>query len=160
MKKQLLTYFAMLVLTAINAQTIGKTVVSASGGTASNADLSISFTIGEPIVGLVQGDAAIDQGFWAVGQLLVEPESSEEELGGILVYPNPVESELTIFTNNKEVYGISLFSVDGRRVLKKMVESTQLEHKIDMSHLSRGMYVLRLLVEDDSKGKLFKIIKK
>jgi len=157
--KQLLTFITIFSITVLGAQSIDKTVIAAAGSIYSTPETSISFTIGEPIVGLVGGDAFIDQGFWAGSEITVESLNEEEELDGILVYPNPVESELTIFTNNKEVYGITLFAVDGRRVLKQKVESTQLEHKIDLSYLSKGMYVLRLLTEGDGE-KLFKIIKK
>ncbi len=161
MMKKLLTYFLMFTVTVICAQNVGKTVVASSGGTVTNAEVTVGYTIGEPIVGPVGSDTRIDQGFWAGGELIVEPiNDGEEDLSGILVYPNPVESELTIFTNNKEIYGITLFAVNGKRVLKQKVDSIQLEYKIDMSYLAKGMYVLRLFVEGDNKGKLFKIIKK
>jgi len=158
--KQLLAYLLIFTVVALNAQTVDKAIVTSVGGSVSNTDVTIGFTIGEPIVGLVHNGISIDQGFWAASQILVIPESPEEDLSGILVYPNPVEEELTIFTNNIEIYGITLFAMDGRRVLKQKVESIQLEHKINLSHLSKGMYVLRLFVEGDNKRKLFKVIKK
>ena len=154
------TYFLIFAVTVLGAQNVGKTVVASEGGTVTNTEVTVGYTIGEPIVGPVGGDVSIDQGFWAGGELIVEPiNDNEEDLSGILVYPNPVESQLTIFTNNKEVYGITLFAVNGKRVLKQKVDSTQLEYKIDMSYLAKGMYVLRLLTEGGGE-KLFKIIKK
>jgi hypothetical protein len=160
MMKLLLTYLLIFTVVALNAQALDKVIVASVGGSISSADVTIGFTIGEPIVGLVHNDTSVDQGFWAASHILVIPESPEEDLSGILVYPNPVEEELTIFTNNIKIYGITLFAIDGRRVLKQKVELAQLEHKIDLSHLSKGMYVLRLFIEGDNKGKLFKIIKK
>lgn len=145
--------------TSINAQTLDKTIISSGGESLSNADIQVNLTIGEPLVGIIENELSLDQGFWA-GSLRVEPMLEEEELGGIIIYPNPVEDQLNIFTNNNAVFGITLFSVDGRMAMKKQVDSSLLEHNINLSFLAKGFYVLRLFVEDDKQEKLFKIIKK
>lgn len=159
MMKSLLTYFLILTTAALSAQSMNKTVMASAGSTMAVSEVTISYTIGEPIVGFIANENSIDQGFWA-GSLQVENITELKDLDGIVVYPNPVVNEVTIFTDNNEIYGITLFGVDGRRVLKQTVEATQLEHKIDLSYLSKGVYVLRLFMKDDTKGKLFKIIKK
>lgn len=157
--KSLHTYFLMLTAVTLSAQSIDKTVIASAGSSMSVSEFTIGYTIGESIVGFTANENAIDQGFWA-GSLQVENITEQKDLDGIVVYPNPVLNELTIFTDNNELYGITLFGVDGRRVLKQMVEATQLEHKIDLSYLSKGVYILRLFMKDDTEGKLFKIIKK
>lgn len=157
--KSLLTYFLILTATALSAQSTDKTIMASAGSTMSISEVTINYTIGEPIVGFVATENSIDQGFWA-GSLEVENITEQKDLDGIVVYPNPVVNELSIFTDNNEIYGITLFGLDGRRVLKQTVEATQLEHKINLSHLSKGVYVLRLFIKDDAEGKLFKIIKK
>lgn len=157
--KLLLTYFLILTVATLSGQSMDKTVIASAGGTIAVSGVTVGYTIGETLVGFVSGENSIDQGFWA-GSLQVEAISAEKELDGIVVYPNPVESELTIFTNNNEVFGITVFGVNGQRVYKETVENTQLEHTIDLSYLSKGMYVLRLFIKDDSEEKLFKIIKK
>ncbi len=105
----------LFTVSLISAQNMGKTVIASGGGSANNTEVTIGFTMGEPLVGLVHNDASIHQGFWAGSELIVEPleDEDEDDLLGIVVYPNPVESELTIFTNNKEIYGITLFEVNG-----------------------------------------------
>lgn len=153
------TFIIMFSTALLSAQSISKTVVASAGGEVSTSEHSIGFTIGESIIGFVHEETSIDQGFWA-GSLVVEPITVANELEGITIYPNPVETELNISTNNKPVYAITLFGVDGKRTLKKKVDSTLIEHKIDLSHLSKGVYVLRLLVEGTDEAKLFKIIKK
>ena len=157
--KLLLTYSLIGIATCINAQTLDKTMISSGGESLSNADIQVNLTIGEPLVGIIENELSLDQGFWA-GGLRVEPMLEEEELGGIIIYPNPVEDQLNIFTNNNAVFGITLFSVDGRMAMKKQVDSSLLEHNINLSFLAKGVYVLRLFVEDDKQEKLFKIIKK
>mgnify|MGYP000050056203 FL=1 len=151
-------YISILLTAMLSAQTTDKTVV-ASGGSAMAAQVTISYTIGEPIVGLVANESSIDQGFWA-GSLVVEAITIKKELEGIKIFPNPVVDELNILTNSNPVYAITLFAVDGRRTLKKKVDASLVEHRIDLSHLSKGVYVLRLFVEGTDEAKMFKIIKK
>jgi len=157
--KSLLTYVFIFTTVCLSAQTIDKTVVASAGSTLAESDLTISYTIGEPLVGFVTNESSVDQGFWA-GSLGVVPISAEKELEGIKIFPNPVEEELKIFTNNNPVYAITLYAVDGKRTLKKKVDAALIEHKINLSHLSKGMYVLRLFVEGTDEAKLFKVIKK
>lgn len=157
--KQFFLVLMLLFACYANAQTISKLVLASGGEALSNGDIQLNLTLGEPIVGLIANDTSLDQGFW-VGSLLVEPIEPEEELGGMIVFPNPVEEQLNIFTNGKRVYGITMFSVDGRMVVKKKVDESQTQHQIDASFLSKGVYVLQVLVEGDSEEKLFKILKK
>jgi len=159
MKKLLLITFLLVTISICKAQTIEKSVVSNAGEAQSNAELQINFTIGEALVGMVSNESSIDQGFWA-GSLEVIPITEEEDLNGILIYPNPVTDELNIYADSNAVFGITLFAVNGKRVLKQKVDSTLLEHKINTSHLAKGMYVLRLFVQDSDQEKLFKVIKK
>ncbi|MGI9550301.1 MAG: T9SS type A sorting domain-containing protein [Aurantibacter sp.] len=159
MMKFLLTSLLLFTAACLGAQSMGKNTFSSAGIELSGQEVTVSFTIGEPIIGLIANNESIDQGFWA-GSLYVEPITPEKELGGIVVYPNPVIDQLNIETNNNAVYGITLFAVNGKQALQQKVDATLLEHKIDLSHLAKGMYVLRLSIEKDEQGKLFKIIKK
>lgn len=159
MKKLLLATILLFAGFATQAQEISKFVTSIGGETIANASNSINFTIGEPLIGLVANNESVDQGFWA-GSLQVEPITVEEDLNGILIYPNPVEEELNIYAGTNKIYGITLFAVNGKRALKKKVDSFLIEHKINTSHLAKGMYVLRLFIQDSNQEKLFKVIKK
>ena len=157
--KQSLSYICLAMSYYISAQGIDKTVIASGGEALTNGEVHLNATIGEPFIGAVLTDFSIDQGFWA-GSLLVEPMLPEEELGGIFVFPNPVEEQLNIFTNNNRVYGLTMFSLDGRRVYRKKVDASLVEHQIDASFLSEGVYLLQVLVEETSEEKLFKIIKR
>lgn len=157
--KLLLTYILILSMALLSAQSTDKTVFANTGNSMANTEVYIGFTIGEPLVGMVHNDVSIDQGFWA-GSLIVELITAVVDLNGIKVYPNPVLHDLNIYTDGNKVYGITLFGVDGKRALKQKVDSSLLEHSINLSYLTSGIYVLRLLVEGNNEEKLFKIIKK
>ncbi|CAM4165675.1 T9SS type A sorting domain-containing protein [Zobellia roscoffensis] len=159
MKIKLLFFFLTVSATFSFAQSIDRSVISNVGGTMASAEVSVSFTIGEPIVGLVVNDDSVDQGFWAGRGILVIPLSPGEEPSDILVYPNPVIEEVTVFTSQNKVFGIELFSVNGQRVISQQIENTQLEYKIDMAYMAKGVYVLKLYLENNSETKEYKLIK-
>lgn len=159
MMKLLLTYFLTFGGALLSAQSFDKTVIASAGSKMTTSSITLSYTIGEPIVGMASNESSIDQGFWA-GSLQVVAITAEKNLDGIRVYPNPVENELNIFTDNNEIFGITLFGMNGQRVFNQNVENTQLEHTIDLGYLSKGVYVLRLFMKDNAEAKLFKIIKK
>ncbi|WP_373516865.1 T9SS type A sorting domain-containing protein [Pricia sp.] len=159
MMKLLPIYLFLFHLTiGLNAQSIGKTVVSSGGMALYGYGIAIGFTIGEPIVGPISNGTSLDQGFWA-GSLYVAAIVPEKDLGGIKVYPNPVDNVLTVFTNDKEILGMALFAINGQRVLIQKVDTQQLHHEIDLSYINKGTYVLQFYVLGEHKEKLFKIIK-
>ncbi|QCX01599.1 T9SS type A sorting domain-containing protein [Aggregatimonas sangjinii] len=159
MMKLLPTYVLLGICAITSAQAISKTVMASGGEALTNGEIHLNSTIGEPLIGMVENDLALDQGFWA-GSLFVEPLTPKENLGGIIIFPNPVEEELNIFTNNTKVYGIALFSMEGRMVLQKKVDEFETEHLIDASILAKGAYVLQIFVVGEAEEKLFKVIKK
>jgi len=144
---------------SLGAQSLEKTVFSPAGQPTQNSGISINFTIGEPIVGLISDKETIGQGFWAGKGILVIPLSITESPSRIVVYPNPVVEELTVFTGDEKILGLQLFAVNAQRVLVQKVDAPQLEHKIDMSHLTKGVYVLQLYVGGNKELQEFKIIK-
>jgi bacillopeptidase F len=60
----------------------------------------------------------------------------------ISVYPNPGNSDLTIFSD--EALGmISLISMDGKTVYEKSLEDIDLKHNVPTSSLSDGIYIVQ-----------------
>lgn len=158
MMKRLLTLLYLGAVFFASAQSVSKTVVASGGEALTNGEIQLNLTLGEPLIGGVSNEFTLDQGFWA-GSLLVEEVTPEEELGGIVVFPNPVQDELNIVTNGKQVYGLTLFSLDGKMVYRKRVDESVVRHFINASTLSKGMYVLQVFIVGESKEKLFKVIK-
>ena len=139
-------------------QTMSKSLVASGGESMNGGEIYLNSTIGEPLIGEILNESSIDQGFWA-SSLFVETLQPQEELGSIVVYPNPVGNELNIFTGENRVYGLTLFAVDGRMAYRKKVDASQTQHLIDTSILSKGVYVLQVLIEGTSEEKLLKVIK-
>ena len=159
MKEKLLLFFLILNTTFSFAQSIERSVISNVGGVMSNTDISVSFTVGEPVVGLIADANSVDQGFWAGKGILIIPLSPDEEPSDILVYPNPVVEEVTVFTSENKVVGIELFAVNGQRVFSQKIEENKLEYKIDMAYMAKGVYILKLFLEGNSETNVYKLIK-
>lgn len=147
----------------IQAQTISKQVFGSSGESLSNGSHTINFTVGEPIVGMIQNGVTIHQGFWTElfsdGTLSVSTLTTEDS---ITVFPNPVVNYLNFhFTQNGTAhYKVALYDINGKIVLQASLQSQLQSSQLDISYLSNGMYLLTLESREINYQKSFKIIKK
>ena len=71
---------------------------------------------------------------------------------GFKVYPNPVSGELFIqpSSNTEEAFTLEMYSVKGELVKTECLEQGSTLHRIDVSSLRNGIYILRLI---SSSGK-------
>jgi len=89
------------------------------------------------------------------------PEDSfSDQVGehGIVIYPNPVENELTVEIqglDEKSDASITLFDQEGRLVLKQ--DKAMGSNLLSLSHLSPGTYFMTIRVGSDSTK--WKIVK-
>ena len=63
------------------------------------------------------------------------------------VFPNPFTHELFIQSNstNEEAYTLELYSVKGELVKTECLDGGTNLHRIDVSSLKRGIYIVRLI---------------
>lgn len=145
------------------AQTISKQVLGTSGEFLSNGTHTINFTVGEPIVGMVQNGSAIHQGFWSElfndGTLSVSTLTNEDTIS---VFPNPVVDYLSFHFKQtvSANYNVKLFDINGKQVLGTALQSQSQNSQLDISQLSNGMYVLTIESKETNYLKSIKIIKK
>ena len=157
--KLIIVWVFLCMIINTSAQSISKDIYASAGESLGGTSATINFTVGEPVVGLVSSSESIDQGFWSSSGILVIPLTVNQSPIEIVVYPNPVIEELTISAGHTKVLGIQLFAVNAQRVLVQRVDATQLDHKIDMSYLTRGVYILQLFLEGHDELREYKIIK-
>ena len=99
------------------------------------------------------GNNTVDFGFYDPNAALSIEDFNENN---ILVFPNPVQNELTI-KNNFDLYQVKIFDVVGR--LYKTINPTQETETIDTSKLPQGVYLLVFIDEVNNGVKYNKIIK-
>ncbi|MFY0604143.1 MAG: S8 family serine peptidase [Flavobacteriaceae bacterium] len=83
-------------------------------------------------------------------------EQNDIGLKDVNIYPNPVSNQLSFtFTNNQSEYQIDVYNVIGKKVIS-YIDLTS--NSIDVSSLSRGIYILKMIHQ--SEYKTFKLIKR
>lgn len=142
------------------AQSLSQVVVSTSGATLSGASNTLSFTAGEPIVGLITNGPSLGQGFWAGGIIVLGSEDFTFDVEAT-VYPNPVSDYLNLYFNEMagQDFEISIYDLNGRQILHREFKNSASNEMLDFSSYSAGIYMLNIVQRTTSKSKTFKIIK-
>ena len=155
MKKLLL----LLLLTSIaSAQSISKQVIGAAGKTQSNSNLKISYTVGEPVVGLMTaGGNQLGNGYYPA--LNLQALSIEDNLLDlqIKVYPNPTLQSLYVSHLEMNSFGITIVDLNGKQLYAGTINK---EEPLDVSNYTQGMYLVTIENPITNKKNTYKIIKK
>jgi len=149
------------------AQSITPEVISATGGDTSNANVSLSWTVGEPVSETVSGsNATITQGFHQEHYEIISIEEHKELGYDIVVYPNPttdfINVELTFIGKqsaplNTE-FNIVLTDNMGKTLMNKNLNNT-LEYAVPMRDYAAGQYFLQITGADEELHKSVQIQK-
>ncbi len=152
MKKQ-----ALLVISFFSALALGaQEVIATQGGTYSNSNGMIDFTVGEVVVNTENdGSTIITQGFQQTNWnfLGVENHSPSYEAN---IYPNPTAKQLNIQTNAFVDVTYTLYDGQGKIVLQDKLRGEKTS--IEVAQLKPGNYSLNLNNEGKNL-KTFKLIK-
>ena len=150
----IITLFCQLAI----GQSISKQVIGSSGMTQANSSHKLSWTVGEPIVGLMTaGGNQLGNGFYT--SLDITALSTEEFSMdvAIKIYPNP--SSHLLYASQKEQHPIEIKVIDlsGKLLLTKKISDGE---AIDISLYTNGMYLIEALDKVTNKKNTYKIIKK
>jgi type IX secretion system substrate protein len=78
---------------------------------------------------------------------------------GISVYPNPSDGILNVSVNEAGEYTISVYNLLGEVLYAENIAIDQDGgHRIDVSDLSQGYYILKIIEDDKSKPNIFPIV--
>ena len=153
-----LTLF-MLVATIGNAQTISKKVIGAAGKTQSNSNLQVSWTLGEPVVGLMtaSGRNQLANGYYPALNLQVLSVEDNAIEAQIKVFPNPTSQFLYVTHPELIAFGINIVDLNGKQVYSGTISK---EQPLDVSNYSQGMYLVTIENKTTKQKNTYKIIKK
>lgn len=116
---------------------------------------NVPLTAGEKVMRLV-----IEGEYFNLNYLSFTPSLTtgiEEELvDNIKLYPNPAQTSLTLEDKSRLVDKIEIFDLQGRRAFS----SSGNQNEINISHLSSGIYQIRLFNRNNNYFKEVRIIKK
>ena len=76
------------------------------------------------------------------------PTSINEEVSGLLIYPNPVKNVLTIINYTANIENINIYNLNGQLVLNKKLNNNH--NTLNVSSLESGIYIIDILSENTS----------
>jgi hypothetical protein len=148
----------LLLMTTISySQTISKQVIGTAGKTQSNSNIEVTWTIGEPIVGIMTaGGNQLGNGYHPalnLQALSIEDITLEVQ---IKLYPNPTSEFLYISSPMIDSFNIQIEDLSGKQVYMGNISKDQ---PLDVSSYSQGMYMVTIENKENNKRNTYKIIK-
>lgn len=148
----------LLVNTIGYSQTISKQVIGTAGRTQSNSNLKVSWTVGEPVVGLMTaGGNQLGNGYYPalnLQALSVEDNVLDVQLK---VYPNPTSQLLYIKHPQLNSFGITIVDLNDKLLYSGTINK---DEPLDVSSYIQGMYLITIENTSTNKKNTYKIIKK
>lgn len=155
------------VFMSLQSQTIDRAVIGVAGGSFSNANVSLEFTIGEAVTGMLDSEDGIyvTQGFNQPHIVEKSTSVNTETIvsRNIILYPNPVidfvNFKIQEIKANKLL--VKVIDVTGKLQIEKEFKDVDKGNilQLDMSNLKKGIYFVSIK-QGDVQLKLSKIYKK
>lgn len=140
------------------SQSISKQVIGTSGKTLTNSNLKLSYTVGEPVVGLMTAGAnQLGNGYYQalnLQALNIEDNTLDMQLK---VFPNPTSQSLYVSHPEMNSFGITIMDLNGKQLYSGIINK---EEPLDISSYSQGMYLITIENTTTNKKNTYKIIKK
>lgn len=140
------------------SQSISKQVIGTAGKTQTNSNLKVSWTTGEPVVGLMKaGGNQLGNGYYPAMDL--QALSIEDNLIDlkIKVYPNPTSQFLYVSHPELYTFFIQIVDLNGKLIYSGNINK---DEPLDISNYSRGIYAVTIENNESNKKNNYKIIKK
>lgn len=150
--------FLLFINTISYSQTISKQINGAAGKTQMTSNLKVSWTTGEPVVGLMSaGDNQLGNGYYLamnLKALSIEDNTLSLE---IKVYPNPTSQSLYVSHPAYKKFSILIADLNGKQIFAGNIEK---EVPLDVSSYTQGIYLITIEIKDTNIRNTYKIIKK
>ena len=147
-----------LVATMGYSQSISKQVIGSAGKTQSNANLKVSYTVGEPVVGLMTaGGKQLSNGYYPALNLQALSVEDIDMNVQIKLYPNPTSQALYVSHPELNSFMITVVDLNGKQVYAGTIYK---EEPLDVSNYTQGMYLVTVENTVTNKKNTYKIIKK
>lgn len=135
-------------------QSIQPSVIASAGGTFTNGQLQLDWTIGETVIETVEnGEHILTQGFHQPDIFTVSTLNFNENIS-LTLHPNPVQDQLHI-TGNLTIARngqFQLFNAMSQLVWTAAFSGKTINTTIDMTSLASGVYFFTMISGDEVKG--------
>ena len=163
--KSLITLILTTITINLSAQSIERQVIGSTGGTAKTGGIIITSTVGEVAVStsstasilLAEGyQQALDSNSVSIAEI--------ENTAKMKLYPNPTtnRAKLDITANFNSATTIAVYSLDGKLISSNSLTLTsgiESSIQIDVSAQASGVYIIRIIGEDNSFLETMRLVK-
>ena len=139
------------------SQSISKQVIGSAGKTQTNSNLKVSWTTGEPVVGLMTaGGHQLGNGYYpAMNVKTLKIEDNALDLQ-VKIYPNPTSQMLYVLHPELNTFAIQITDLNGKQIYSGTIGKDQ---PLDVSNYTQGMYLVTIENKEANKKNTYKIIK-
>jgi len=159
--KPLITALFIALGLNIMAQQISPEVIASAGDHFQNDQMSMSWTLGEPVIATIYNDNAIlTQGFHQDMYIITAIDDIQITHFQVNLFPNPTPDYLNIeFKGNdkSEEAIIQVFDMNGRVLKEEKVNDLNQSIRLNLQSFERAQYFLKIIYENQAKT--FKIVK-
>ena len=148
MKKIFFILFIVIVNLA-NAQVLTHDVLTTSGGSYTQINGTMSFTIGEIAIETASAtNNKLTQGFQQ-GHYIILSISEEKINPSVSIYPNPTSNSLKV-EFAESINSVKLYDMTGNLIIDKKLNATS--ETFDLSSFATGVYIMHVY---DAKNKMY-----
>ena len=144
------------------AQSIERDVVASGGAYETSANMSLSYTVGEPVIETKSASSLVlTQGFQQSGTDTIVGIVEQGTAMRIKAYPNPTPDVVVLEVNTDEQrdFRLDVYDVQGKKQAipdKELSVNGSMKKELDFGDLAAGNYFIRLR---SGQGKTIKTIK-
>jgi hypothetical protein len=159
--KRIFTIFLSIISLGAFSQQVSPEVIASAGDHFENDDISLSWTLGEPVISTLSGEYILTQGFHQDLYIITAIDEVDITEYNIQIFPNPTADYLTIEFNSlntkiEEVI-IQLFDIKGGLIKEYKKSGDPLSTRINLQSFERANYFLRININGQIKN--YKIVK-
>jgi len=161
MMNRIFTIFLLLATYVTFSQQVSPEVISSAGDHFENDDISLSWTLGEPIISTLSGEYILTQGFHQDLFIITSVDETTIPDFDIQIFPNPTPDYLNIEINHsgstKNKIIIQLLDMKGGLIKELKKANNFNSTQINLQAFERANYFLRIIINNQTKT--FKIMK-
>lgn len=145
------------------SQSITPVLVATGGGSFSSGDYELSYSYGETsVLTLVSHDNILTQGYQQ-SYPDPSPDTGGININTIVVYPNPVRTNLGVYFYVDEInsFHLQIYSLSSRIIFETTYKDVLFgdSKQIDFSEFPKGLYLIHIRTSDGKLVKSFKVEK-
>ena len=141
--------------------TTGAQQVLSSGGKSSTVSgVTLSWTIGEPVIETyTSGQHIVTQGFHQTKLVITALNELELSSDDVIVYPNPAHESVTVKMNYTGAGKIvAFYDANGKKLWQNICKTNEV--KVEMSGYPAATYFIKILSKENKSSQTFKILKR